>query len=69
MPAKEAFLRVECWPYAEYGNDTSFRMALTAMEVQYVMGVQSTVLPASAKSPCPHHREKGNPGRRAQTLA
>jgi SRSO17 transposase len=27
---------------AGYGNDTSFRVA-TAMEVQYVMGVQSTV--------------------------
>src|SRR5207249_8651819 len=37
---------------AGYGNDTSFRTALTRMELTYVMGVQSTVTVwKPAKSP------------------
>src|SRR5260370_12779793 len=41
---------------AGYGNDTSFRTALTRMELTYVMGVQSTVTvwkPGEEPKPAP----------------
>ena len=54
---------------AGYGNDTSFRMALTAMEVQYVMGVQSTVsVWKPGEEPMPAPPRKGNTGRPRKLL-
>ena len=47
---------------AGYGNDTSFRIALTEMELTYVMGVQGTVTVwKPGEEPMPHHREKATP--------
>ena len=55
---------------AGYGNDTEFRMALTKMEMTYVMGVQSTVTvwkPGEEPKPAP--TVQGNTGRPPQTAA
>jgi SRSO17 transposase len=54
---------------AGYGNDTSFRMALTEMELTYVMGVQSTVTvwkPGEEPKPAP--ARQGNTGRPRKLL-
>jgi SRSO17 transposase len=54
---------------AGYGNDTSFRMALTEMELAYVMGVQSTVTvwkPGEEPKPAP--ARQGNTGRPRKLL-
>jgi len=49
---------------AGYGNDTGFRMALTKMEMPYVMGVQSTVTvwkPGEEPKPTPAYQGTGRP--------
>jgi SRSO17 transposase len=49
---------------AGYGTDTNFRMALTKMEVAYVMGVQSTVTvwkPGEEPKPAPIYQGLGRP--------
>jgi len=49
---------------AGYGNDTGFRLALTEMEMQYVMGVQSTVTvwkPEEEPKPAPPYQGMGRP--------
>jgi SRSO17 transposase len=49
---------------AGYGNDTGFRMALTKMEVVYVMGIQSTVTvwrPGEGPKPAPGYQGTGRP--------
>ena len=49
---------------AGYGNDTGFRMALTKMEMPYVMGVQSTVTvwkPGKEPKPAPAYQGTGRP--------
>jgi len=49
---------------AGYGNDTGFRLALTEMEMQYVMGVQSTVTvwkPGEEPKPAPPYQGMGRP--------
>jgi SRSO17 transposase len=49
---------------AGYGTDTGFRMALTKMDVVYVMGVQSTVTvwkPGEEPKPAPAYRGMGRP--------
>jgi SRSO17 transposase len=49
---------------AGYGNDTGFRMALTKMEMPYVMGVQSTVTvwkPGEEPKPAPAYQGTGRP--------
>jgi SRSO17 transposase len=54
---------------AGYGNDTNFRMALTEMELTYVMGVQSTVTvwkPGEEPKPAPARH--GNTGRPRKLL-
>jgi len=54
---------------AGYGNDTSFRIALTEMELTYVMGVQSTVTvwkPGEEPEPAP--ARQGNTGRPRKLL-
>jgi SRSO17 transposase len=54
---------------AGYGHDTSFRMALTEMELTYVMGVQSTVTvwkPGEEPQPAPERQ--GNTGRPRKLL-
>ena len=54
---------------AGYGNDTGFRMALTTMEIPYVMGVQSTVsVWKPAEEPMPAPPRKGNTGRPRKLL-
>src|SRR5438270_185378 len=53
---------------AGYGNDTGFRMALTTMEIPYVMGVQSTVsVWKPGEEPFPAPPRKGNTGRPSHT--
>ena len=54
---------------AGYGNDTSFRTALTRMELTYVMGVQSTVTvwkPGEEPKPAP--ARQGSTGRPRKLL-
>src|SRR5580693_4282967 len=54
---------------AGYGNDTSFRIALTEMKLTYVMGVQSTVTvwkPDEEPKPAP--ARQGNTGRPPKLL-
>jgi SRSO17 transposase len=49
---------------AGYGNDTSFRLALTEMEMKYVMGVQSTVTvwkPGEEPKLAPAYQGMGRP--------
>jgi SRSO17 transposase len=49
---------------AGYGTDTGFRMALTKMEMAYVMGVQSTVTvwkPGEKPKPAPAYQGTGRP--------
>ena len=49
---------------AGYGNDTGFRMALTKMELTYVMGVQSSVTvwkPGEEPAPEPAYQGTGRP--------
>ena len=49
---------------AGYGTDTSFRLALTEMEMKYVMGVQSTVTvwkPGEEPKPAPAYEGMGRP--------
>jgi SRSO17 transposase len=49
---------------AGYGNDTAFRLALTKMEVTYVMGVQSTVTvwkSGEEPKPAPAYQGMGRP--------
>ena len=49
---------------AGYGNDTGFRLALTKMEMTYVMGVQSTVTvwkPGEEPKPAPAYQGIGRP--------
>jgi SRSO17 transposase len=54
---------------AGYGNDTSFRIALTGMELAYVMGVQSTVsVWKPGEEPKPAPARPGNIGRPRKLL-
>jgi len=49
---------------AGYGNDTDFRLALTQMEMTYVMGVQSTITvwkPGEEPKPAPPYQGMGRP--------
>ena len=49
---------------AAYGNDTEFRLALTKMEMTYVMGVQSTITvwkPGEEPKPAPPYQGMGRP--------
>src|SRR5262249_29720514 len=54
---------------AGYGNDTSFRMALAAMELAYVMGIQSNVsIWKPGEEPKPTPTRQGSTGRPRKLL-
>lgn len=54
---------------AGYGNDTSFRVALTEMELTYVMGVQSNMgVWKPGEKPKPAPARQGNTGRPRKLL-